>query len=659
MRRFLLLSFLLIELFVAAQTSWVEQYGTIGGYAGKESFQVLGQEEKMKNGKFSFTSFPQKSVLNDTFCLTEMNVNGFFKNGLMSGTWQMQKNQFLLKEELLKKPTEVKSSSKLFGYESTVKMGFEHGRLNGIVECQKRRLLNGKFGLKTKVSNAFLDQDTLKGEFFFQSKFQTLKGKTNENGFLEGWVELTYFSGGQKIQERRRYEDGFLLELEKTNMISQQVLIIMDFEDVKAQLKMLSDTSQDLKFTASKQFFGPKFNIGYPANDPKLNEQNDGVQLFEQFSFMIDSMRSMLNPSSENKIVLKLTKRFKYVYDSSEIELAAKLLGVCDTLESQVDQFLSKPTVKLRRNISDSINKKCVLLGHVIKKTAIVKEVLEKFESGFFDFRQREKFYEKGVFGLDAVDTLEFPLNNSKAKIPFEACPLISNPDSLMKKLEKYVFYLADLAEKNIQQVKATLVTYDNQEIIDSLEKILTFNEKKLADQYLASENLTQEEESKLSFSNKVYMSLNERLINPLKMKYINNSLSQVEIIAVVKNLNCYLKFLNQNQKNLDEIGVMKKTWNDSLFTVYRDNPFDFRMLESKILEGIQNASNLLLTSYANQLLNAKTCEQANAELAKIIKLNQRVKSLVKNHSNEKVQQLNKAIKRERVPVRIERYLEL
>ncbi|WP_026999965.1 hypothetical protein [Eisenibacter elegans] len=117
--------------------------------------------------------------------------------------------------------------------------------------------------------------------------------------------------------------------------------------------------------------------------------------------------------------------------------------------------------------------------------------------------------------------------------------------------------------------------------------------------------------------------------------------------------------FLDSNQSYLDRVGSMAKHWNDSLFTIYRDNPFDFRKLETKISEGLQNASNILLRYYANQLLNAKSCEQIKDELNKIIRLNNRVEYLVKNPELDNVQQLNKVLRRERVPNRIGILLEL
>ncbi|MFN6946952.1 MAG: hypothetical protein ACK4ND_18560, partial [Cytophagaceae bacterium] len=204
-----------------------------------------------------------------------------------------------------------------------------------------------------------------------------------------------------------------------------------------------------------------------------------------------------------------------------------------------------------------------------------------------------------------------------------------------------------------------SLYIYDNQDRIDSLDRIITRYEVVLSEKYSEKARYANENPANVPFSYKVLFSVDERIVKDLKTKYINNSLPQQEMISLGNNIICYYAFHNEHKANLDKIGGLKKYWNDSLFTIYRDNPFDFRKLETKILEGVQNASNILLTYYANQLLNAKTCEQLSGELKKINRLNERVRYLVKNQESEKVQQLNKALRRERVPVRIERILEL
>ncbi|MFQ3574807.1 MAG: hypothetical protein SNJ77_00055 [Cytophagales bacterium] len=652
----LLIYFLFLPCFIFAQTAWQETHHCNAKFCGKEKFQITQSEgEKTRNGKYFFFSNPQRFVKNDTFQVSDLFVSGFYQNNLKTGKWQVKLNHFFIHEEIVKRQFDVKLTTTMTGSEKECSVHFKQDLLNGNVELFERQIAKERYGIKNKILKLFFDSDTLKGDFFFNFNNRSIKGKTNDEGFLEGWLEMFYKEGNNKIFEKRKYENGFLIELEKKDMASQEVQVKIEYSEVKELLEKLKEDPKRLNYKISQQYFGTKFNIGYPTYDARLTQQSEGNSIMEDVFLLSDSIYGFLGHTKKKNIVLKLTRRFQYVYDTTEKPIISRLKNACDSLNSSINQFLSKPSVMLRRNMSDSINKKCLILALFSSKLDTISKVVDKIESGYFDFRQREKYYESGVPGLHKTDSIE--MTNAKISVKIE--PLIDRSDNLLQNLDQYFQDLKKQSLSTIKQIKMNLVTYENQEIIDSLEQVISKNEKMLQENYIIKQNLSQSEASKLSFSNKLFLSLNERVVTPLKTKYINNSLPQTEVISLANNLICYYGFLNQQKKQLDRIGEMSKFWNDSLFTLYKDNPFDFRKLESKILENIQNASNILLFNYATLLLNAKTCEQVNAEFNKIMKLNSRVRTLVKNHQNEKVLNLNKAIRRERVPGRIEKYLDL
>ena len=458
-----------------------------------------------------------------------------------------------------------------------------------------------------------------------------------------------------KIKELRLYQNGFLLELEKINLTKNEPIIKLTYTDVLNQLNQLADNDTNLNIKISDNYFGVKFNLGYQQNDVRVYEQSFGNQLLLNQILIFDSINSF----SEQKTILKLTRRFQFIYDSLDDSLAKKLMNDIANFNTELTYFLNKPNLILRKNNSDTLYHQYEILKHINKKLQIIDDVVTKITTGYFDFRYRDKYYELGVPELNTIDTIIYTHKNKIFRTPFEINPLINKPDSLVFNLIEYLISLKNKTDNTILTIKKSLSVYENQDKIDSLDVIITKNQELLQNSYADANRYSNEESSKTPFSYRLLNSLNERSINQLKDKYLNNSLPLEEMIGIGNNLVCYYDFLLNNKNYLDAIGEMKKYWNDSLFTVYRDNPFDTRKLESKILEGIQNAANILLTHYANQLLNVKSCEQLNSEIDKITKLNSRLNYLIKNQQSINIQQLNKAIRRERVPSRIERILEL
>ena len=632
----------------------------IGDFVGEESYSITtGDTLSLKNGNYIFTSDLLKQVSHGSIILKGLKLGGEYLDNKKQGNWKYEFCKYSLEDVSISHSRSVSLQHELTGVEDVFSINYQDGHFQGSSHWNRKTLKKGKYGEMGHIATLNYNKDTLINEFSFNTEDVEIKGRLDSLGFLDGELQLKYIDRGLEILETRTYNDGFLIEIEKLHNIENGEVVRIRFDDVAEQLELLSDTTESLDLKVSDGYFGSKFNFGYRQNDPRITEQVNGNRVLEKHLLLLDSIHNIHGNENNHKIVLKLTRRFQFIYDDKDELLSKSLLTDVNKTKHKIDSFLRKPNVLLRKNHSDTIYQRYEILNHIVSKLDILDDNLRKINSDYFDFRFRDKYYENGIPGLNENDSVPIVLRDQEFKVPFHIKSKVPEPESLITDMVSYNESLKELSDSLTNSILKSLTIYNNQDRIDSLDRVISINDTRISELYRQKPELENEELSKIPYSYKAFFSINERILSKQYNKYINNSLPQDEMISLGIDVICTQSFLIENQTLLNKIGSMQKNWNDSLFTVYRDNPFDFRKLETKILERIQNSADILLTQYANQLLNAKSCEQLGIELQKIIRLNERVKYLVKNQALEKVQRLNKALRREQVPNRIERILEL
>lgn len=644
---------------IQAQTR-VSDTISFGIYSGIEKFNFIRKDTiQLRNGNYVFASELIPLIENNTILLKGLLINGNYLQNKKNGAWNYKYNSSLLEDLSISRSWNATLQHKLNGIEDEFKISYTKGDFNGSSTYSQRNITNGRFGNPSVLAKIKFVNDTIIGAFEISINEIKIKGKTDKNGFLDDILFLKYSIEGASIIETRKYQNGFLLEIEKRNGTSGELLVKIIYEDAIRMLSQIENQAGNLDFKVSDKFFGLKFNIGYQQSDNRIIEQVNGNMLIEKHIHLFDSIHNLNSVEASKYSVLKFTNRFKYLYDVYEDSLVARFSNKNNILNEKINETLNRPNVVLRKNNSETLFQQYQTLKHIKSKSDTLQQVFDKITSGYFNFRSRNKYFSNGILGLNESDTIVCFLRDDTLSLPFQFNQRITNSDNLIYQMANYIEALKEKANSIILNLSESLTIYENQEKIDSLDAVISSLESSINKKYSESSSLEGSDLSKVAFSYKVFHSLYERFLSSMKNKYLNRSLLQEEMITLGSSLICYYTFLDSNKSFLDEVGNMQEKWNDSLFTIYRDNPFDFRKLETKILEGVQNASNILLRHYANQLLNAKNYEHIKVELNKIIRLNKRVEFLVKNQELDNVQQLDKALRRERVANRIERLLEL
>lgn len=611
-------------------------------YLLKDSFQLL-------NGNYSFKSSPYTIVNENILNITEINLDGKYFLGERTGEWKQLIHQTTASNISTYKTTRVELRHKISGFEKLHSIHYSNGKFNGEAKKQLRIINNGKYEKLKTIFSIHYDNDTIKGNFSISSEepYVRIKGFINKSGFLEGRLSIGYLKNSEMILEERIYTNGFLTHLKKTNSRTGHIIQNLVYTDVINKLSTISTASN---YKISDEGFGVKFTLGYLPTSEKITEQEDGNKELVNHLTVFDS----LFQEKPSKTILKLTRRFEFVYPSEEDSIFQTLNTQVKFLNEEIAFFLNKPNLILKKQNGDSIYYHYKTTQHIQSKVILIDSVLNLIQEGYFKYKFRDLFYKNGVNGLNTTDTIVYDFAGQTRFITFDLKNKVTSSTQLLSQLQQTYNELNNRFKQESSVISESLTIYHNQKLVDSLDQSIVYLEHKLAEKYAFIN-----EETTTSYRTKVYLSINERHLQPLKNKYVNHSITFEETTVIGEEIGCFLTFLNDYFEKFQLIGNLSSIWNDSLFTIYTENPFDSRKFETQVLGGIHSSANHLLKHYANQLLNVKNCKMANELIRKITVLNTRVEYLVSNRANEKVQQLDKTMRRERVPERIERFFEI
>ncbi|MFN6944369.1 MAG: hypothetical protein ACK4ND_05440, partial [Cytophagaceae bacterium] len=429
----------------------------IGGFIGKEKYYVQAVNDTIKDGNYSFSSLLLKNIENDAIRLRELNISGKYHSDQSQGAWKYQFFMYSLDELSIKRGYNVATSYNLTGVEDEYLINYKNGNFDGRAQLSRKELKNGRYLSNNQIAIANYTNDTLMGGFYFESEGKTIKGKTNNEGFFDGIIELKYTKNEHEVLEIRNYNNGFLVELEKKDLRSGETFLKIIYEDVIAQLQKLSSIGETLNYKISEDGFGVKFNLGYPLNNRKVSEQAYGNELLESSFHTFDSIHNIRSGSKHPKSITKLTRRFQYVYPDDVDSLTQILLADVKNFKNEVDVFIKKPNVILRKNNSDTLYRDYKIIEHIYSKIEIIDQVLDKITNGYFDFRYRNIYYKNGIEGLNIVDTIRYTYKEKEHKIPFLFQETIDSPEDLIENLNSYTQELKKLTLSTMGSMQKSL----------------------------------------------------------------------------------------------------------------------------------------------------------------------------------------------------------
>jgi hypothetical protein len=617
------------------------------------NYYLDSDSNKIKKGNYSFNSEFIKQVVEEGLNLSKISLSGNFHDNKKDKSWTYNEFNYKVNINDIQGTWRQSLSYDLNGIVNTFSLIFNQGLPSGQWSAKSTPVKNGI--QQKEKNNAFVNfqNGIFAGNFYYDGEinnngFVKISGKLNNDGFADGEIKLEYTQGELSLIEKRIYENGFLLSVVILDASNDSIITELRYTDIKDRLDELAANGKELNYTISERGFGINFDNGYSALDPRNFVQNTGNNyLFEMFHLFdkcfIEDTVCFILPQ------INFTRRFRYIYPATDDSMVIVLKENLDRHITKLNEFVENPKYIINKQKSDSLSHYFAFIQHSLDKAEIINKVVTKVETGFFDFLYRPNYYKNGVEGLNAPDTVEYKFEGKVIQKEFIPEILITTPENLLMKLNEYLQKNEKIIDEYIAFTNSKIKIFEKQEQIDSLEtKIVKLNQK--IDSLYGS--YSPKELKDLPVVYKIHSSINNRLIEKLSKEFINSNVYE-EKITIGNRLVCLLKSLSDNYTLFSEYEKFDE-WINKKFTIFQKNPFDDRLFEGKILGNIERSARILYRHYHDEILKANTCQIITENVANIHNLKKQIDYFI-NNNNEETQRINKALRRENVPARIER----
>lgn len=553
-------------------------------YYNKDSFEI-------RHGRYFFNSELLKGTEGENIKLKKLVINGTYEHGKQDKQWVFAKRNAWVQINDLIWADGLSMDYALKGYENTMRMHFDKGIPQGKWEERRRLFEDRKYYPEKHYAHIHFTNGLATGEFYFEDSvkntYVTIKGNLDKNGFFDNEVELSYKVDSDEVVEKRQYSKGFLLKIEVINKANDSLVHAIEYDDVTEKLNALNGKSENGSFRISEKGFGVTFDNGYQISDLKWSGQMKGNRYLFMLFHRFDSMMFLIDP--DIKPVLNLTRRFQYIYPATDDSMLMVLKPLIRKRSKEYHEFLEKPKYILGKQKSDSLSYAYAFIKHASEKVNIIEEVIEKVDSGYFDFLFRPNYYKNGVSGLNRKDSIHYEYGDKKRMIPFDIGIRVKSPDDLLMQLYEYAESLdAKVREKRVFTDKR-IQYYQEQEKINHLDtKIVTYSDKLDSLYHFKVEDIGKKMSEDVSFRYKLFNMLYNKVLKDLNMTYINET-EYSKKVNIGNELVCFLETLDEKYSQLIEIEGMPKSI-DIAFTRYQSNPFDTRQIENKVYINIERA---------------------------------------------------------------------
>lgn len=634
------------------------QNNVFGQFKGESTINNKQIESKDElNGKFSFKSYNEITALGNHLNFKNLKITGNYLNGNKHNQWVYVFKNKLIKDVYLNDNTLKLEQKSVVGYNENFVVNYNQNTLNGIVKYTKNLIETGKKTIISEQTILNYNNDTIVGRFYINTKDLLIKGETNKAGFLQGKLTIEYEKNNQKIIENRMYDDGFLVSLDKYNATTKTKDVEIKYDDVVERLKIAKNNPKE-NISEPSKYFGVLFSKAYPSKDPKRTEQIDANYLIEKHLKFFDTISKIDNKSlNKTPTILKLTRRFKYNNTSIAIDKIKSLFEQLKETQNLLNTVIDNPKINLRKDNSEELSIIYIKSQNLSQKSKKLSLELEKIISGHFDYRSIENYYAKGIEGFTNYENINYIFQNTEKQITSDLKTTIVDFVNFENKIYLISNEIIENAKNYESKVKSLIKNYESVELISTKEAIIIEKKNIVNEKY--NFFTTDSDVKQLDFHAKLFHSFKERVFNVNIEKINNDKTATDDKLKVSQETICLYDFFINNHDILTKYSHKLNDWNENFFTKYTDNPFDIRPFETKVLANIQNASLILFRQYSTAMLNEKSCEGLNEFFNKVDLLEKRVIYLTQNYNNPKVIALNKALRREVVPARLEKLLEL
>lgn len=612
--RLILFFTLLLPLFNLVQAQDLKPYKggyTLNNLRGEAEFTyyLTPENEPILEGPFDFFYKKLDSLTKDK--LIKLDVSGAFKSYKKDKSWRYQMEEHKLQVD------DVRDRQIVGNIESTVaelNSTYDDGMLDGSMTYSEKIWLNEAYLESFRTGKLNFSKDQLTGKVLFENLQPTqsyrISGSLSTDGLMDGAWEFSYQEDGLSMKEIRRYENGFLIGLQKNNGLTGEKLDEVVFFEAIEKLDSLNQ-GFDVEYSLSDQFFGLTFNDGFGEQSKEFRQQFKGTQLLE------DALIRILKFEDDKFIVdgelIKSpiqTRRFRYDLSKSEEENLRRSLQLFGQLESFVDLSLKSNFLKLNQNSSDSLAFSLAYFEQVEENLERLRPIVKSIESGEINYFDPTFFLDNVRKLIPEQDTLSYQFRSEAVKKYLD----YNQPDNLNSLSQLLNWYLTTELSKYREFdafISSQQQSFRQNQNLTSIEKAI-LDRKKVVDSLYSNLEFISSEHQALVDS--FYTNLVETQYQTLLNGY--NELESFEAKAIQGDkILDLLRFTANHIEDLEKVVGLNEQIT-KLFTATTFDPFTFET-EFEVIEqrNLYQAA-ITLSNYENKnLLQAKDFEVAEYHL--------------------------------------------
>lgn len=643
------------------------------------AFYQISEDSVQLQGEFKFLSdlYQEENVLN----VKKVSIQGNFRRGVKRGNWEYEQSYYTV---TLNRIRNLNLESTLNGMQLKISGSYVNGKANGVWQTKRVQVVDNKPQGSSVNSRLNFVDGIASGNFSYDMKVNgeplTITGKFSDNGFMDGLWKMRYTRDSITVIEERNYSDGILTDLIKIefNEGKSDTVASVSFIDAKDRLVGLLSKTESLNFKLGEKGFGVLFDNGYRRNDIRRRSQEDGNAFLEEVLKVFDAKKSVIGAVADpTPPTINYTRRFEYVYPENEDSIIDVMKPLLDNMSKHVDTLLDNPTFDINRRTDTLLAKGYAFVRLAQDKVERSKEVIKKINEGEFQFTYRDSYYSKGVPGLNEADTLEYTVDGKKKILVFQSDYYVDSPDDLVDNIYKFLRDLDDQLNDKLKNVEGVIVERQKEQKIYEMDLALIKTFRKLSSIYGNVEALNDTVETiidpmdvemlftkdKTKQASPLQLALYERFVDNKKDELLTKYSGEEDFeekLKIGKQLLDMMNALIDVFPVLSEIDLMPEQL-DSNFTIYTENPFFERKMESKILTNIYSKGvKVLLPHLVDELKLYRSGGDIRIKVEEIVALRKRLNELVDYpEDNQDVRRLDRRLRRENVPARIKRLLGL
>jgi hypothetical protein len=662
MRHLLHVCYLFLAIHGAFGQSKLESRDTVylQQYRGTESFGRLGEKSNyLKHGKYQFKSAP--SFSSDNTKIQHLSITGNYEQGKYQGLWEYKVGEYTLQLNGIENSNVINVDVALDGVERVLKLNYQKGKPQGTWEIVNYPIVGSKRQKEIQAGTFTFNEAIAVGSFNFKGYYQDLliDGNLNAEGFLDGQMTLTYLYKNEKIKEIREYQNGFLLEVKLLTGSDFEIeKERITYDEVKLWLKDDYQIETDgIKYSIGDKGFGILFQNGYTSNDRKLTIQFTGNSFLEDFLGRFQRFGSN-NSAEREEPNFKLTRRFKYHYPSNEKTILADLYPSLIGINNELSEVLTDPRLLLYGEADSEVAESIGFLNHAKGKVNVLIEIVELLNSDFFEYANRENYFQDGIVGLQASDSFTYLLNGAEKQAVFDLGITIDSSEDIISKIEQYTQDISRKIQLKFSLIGQKTRIFETQTQLDEIESEFYLKENRVDAMYGYFQRFDEGISDKdIPVHYRIYRSFRRGILESIRNSYISESSDERKLIQGSAYLE-WLEFFETNFPRIKALDDMESRIN-SYFTILSPNPFFERPIESKILPQILGKSTtILIPYYLKTLVASKKTEDLLQQLEKLEQLESRLKKISENAESQEVLVIERALRRENYELRIERILQ-